>query len=518
MHCPLCQRANRSSARHCVHCGTLLSGGSIPHPCGTGKIPPGNRIGGRYVIVRKVAQGGMAAVYEAEEKANPGMKLALKEMSLQALQREKTELRKDIVESFRREFQLLSTLRHPNLVEAYNYFEEGGRHYFIMEFIEGQTLEQVLDNLPVETFLPSKQVLAWARELCNVLAYLHSQQPRIIYRDLKPGNIMLVSDTEQTKLFDFGIARFFKAGKQGGDTVRFGTPGYAAPESYSSMQSGPETDIYALGALLHQLLTNHDPTSTPFTFESIRSVNPQVPKEIAQAIHAALEPKIKKRPASAEAMLKALCGPGAQIEWPEERTLSGSPISRPPARPPVPSSPRAVFLPGKYSSPRPSALSLSTKRLHFGSARAGSASPPLRFQVYASSSLSGQVIVSTSWLAAEPDGFSPREREIAVTVNAQGLSYERWSPTAGMNWYTRLPGLLQKWVLMHTHNLVPGPKKYAGRVRVIAAGAPVQEVEAEVDICPPGWRVKLGWTVVYLLLVFEAGLILSPILLVLSNL
>jgi len=511
-------RVNRSSARHCVHCGTLFSSRPARHPYGTGKIPPGNLIGERYTIIRKVAQGGMAAVYEAEENVNPGVKLALKEMSLQLLQQQESELRDEIIESFQREFQLLSTLHHPNLVKAYNYFEERGRHYFVMEFIEGQTMEQTLDNLPVDTFLPTKQVLAWARQLCNVLAYLHTQKPPIIYRDLKPSNIMLVSIREKIKLFDFGIARFFKPKKQGGDTVRFGTPGYAAPESASSMQSGPEADIYALGALLHQLFTNHDPTLTPFDFESIHSINPQVSRDVAQAIHAAVEMQIDKRPASAEAMLKAIFGANSQIEWPEEPAPASFPISHPPVRPPVPLSSRSISQPRKSPSPSPSALSLSTKRLQFGSVKVGSVPRPLRFQVYVSSNLSGQVITSTSWLAAEPDRFSPQEREVEVIVNTQGLSYGLWSPPGDVDWYDRLPAFLQMWVLMHTQALVPGSKKHIGKVRIVPVGAPVQEIDAEIDICPPTWRVKLGWGVVNVLLILELGLVFSPILFILSNL
>lgn len=517
LHCPLCQRPNRSGARHCAHCGTSLSRKPLPHPYGTGKLPPGNWIGGRYIILRKVAQGGMAAVYEAKDNANPGMKLALKEMSLQVLRQQSPELRYAVIENFRREFQLLSTLHHPNLVEAYTYFEEAGRHYFVMKFIEGQTLEQVLDNLPAGMLLPSKRVLTWARQLCDVLAYLHTQQPPIIYRDLKPSNIMSVANSEHITLFDFGIARFFKPGKQKGDTLRFGTPGYAAPESVGSMQSGPEADIYALGALLHQLFTNHDPSLNPFIFDPVRSINAQIPEDVARAIHAALEPQPEKRPPSAERMLKALFGPEAQIEWPEARMPSPPPISPPSQRSLAPSPPGVVSLPHRFPAPRVPSVSISTKKLHFGSVRAGSISQPLRFQIYASPNLSGQVVTSTSWLAAEPDHFSSQEREITVTVYAQGLSYGRWLPSTGINLYTRLPGFLQKWVLMHTYSLIPGTRKYTGTVRVVAASTPVQEIGAEVDICPPGWRVKLGWAGVSVLLAFEFGLVLSPILFVLIN-
>jgi len=128
------------------------------------------------------------------------------------------------------------------------------------------------------------------------------------------------------------------------------------------------------------------------------------------------------------------------------------------------------------------------------------------------------VITSTSWLAAEPDRFSPQEREVEVIVNTQGLSYGLWSPPGDVDWYDRLPAFLQMWVLMHTQALVPGSKKHIGKVRIVPVGAPVQEIDAEIDICPPTWRVKLGWGVVNVLLILELGLVFSPILFILSNL
>src|SRR5205823_7485733 len=113
------------------------------------------------------------------------------------------------------------------------------------------------------------EVLNIGIQLCTVLHYLHSQQPAIVFRDLKPANIMRTS-TGQLYLIDFGIARYFKPG-QAKDTVALGSPGYAAPEQYGKAQTTPRADIYSLGAVLHQLLTTRDPSEAPFRFIALRS-------------------------------------------------------------------------------------------------------------------------------------------------------------------------------------------------------------------------------------------------------
>src|SRR5215472_6963537 len=140
-----------------------------------------------------------------------------------------------------------------------------------MDFIEGQTLEEMLQQRGTPG-LPVAKVLRMADELCDVLDYLHRQQPPIIYRDLKPSNVM-VTPTGHLVLIDFGIARLFKPG-QAHDTVAFGSPGYAAPEQHGHTQTTAQSDLFSLGVLLHQLLTGSDPSRTPFLFPPIRPTNP----------------------------------------------------------------------------------------------------------------------------------------------------------------------------------------------------------------------------------------------------
>src|SRR5881227_3207606 len=138
-----------------------------------------------------------------------------------------------------------------------------------MDFIAGDTLEDYLDQ-----FGPSfsvEIVLEIGLQLCTVLDYLHSHQPPIIFRDLKPANIMRTADNH-VYLIDFGIARHFKPGKAK-DTIPLGSMGYAAPEQFGKAQTNPQTDIYGLGATLHQLLTGDDPSLTPFRFEPLHLHN-----------------------------------------------------------------------------------------------------------------------------------------------------------------------------------------------------------------------------------------------------
>ena len=174
--------------------------------------------------------------------------------------------------AFQREVSVLSHLDHPHLPRLYEHFQTPGHWYLIMDFIAGETLEEYQSKAPNRRLLLS-EVLNIGIQLCTVLHYLHSQQPAIVFRDLKPANIMRTS-TGQLYLIDFGIARYFKPG-QAKDTVALGSPGYAAPEQYGKAQTTPRADIYSLGAVLHQLLTTRDPSEAPFRFLPLRPKSPQ---------------------------------------------------------------------------------------------------------------------------------------------------------------------------------------------------------------------------------------------------
>jgi serine/threonine protein kinase len=263
--CPRCGAQNPPGARFCSNCANALT--SAPVASMTGLLAPNTFLQARYIITRKLGQGGMGAVYQAQDARLQGKLWAIKEMS-DAQLTDPTE-RANAIASFRREAQLLATLDHTNLPKVADFFEEGGKQYLVMDFIEGQTLEQVV--AATSGFLPEPTVLAWAEQLCDVLEYLHTRRPPIIFRDLKPANIMLTREGK-IKLIDFGIARFFKAGKSK-DTAKYGTIGYAAPEQFGTGQTDARSDIFSLGVTIHALLTQYDPSQSPYNLPLARSMN-----------------------------------------------------------------------------------------------------------------------------------------------------------------------------------------------------------------------------------------------------
>ena len=218
----------------------------------------------RYFIMDQVGAGGFGSVYKARDIQNGDRLVAIKEVSLLGLH---PQAMIEATAAFQREVSVLSQLDHPNLPHLYEYFQDPGHWYLVMDFIAGETLEEYQSKVPNRRLLLS-EVLDIGLQLCRVLAYLHSQQPPIIFRDLKPANIMR-NHTGQLYLIDFGIARYFKPG-QTRDTVALGSPGYAAPEQYGKAQTTPRADIYSLGAVLHQLLTARDPSEAPFRFLPLR--------------------------------------------------------------------------------------------------------------------------------------------------------------------------------------------------------------------------------------------------------
>jgi len=174
-----------------------------------------------------------------------------------------------------------------------------------MDFIDGQTLAEILWQTSGQK-LTVEEVLFIAEQLCSVLGYLHARQPSIIFRDMKPANVMMTLNKDHLYLIDFGIARFFKPG-QLRDTLAFGTAGYAPPEQYGG-QTTERSDIYSLGATLHQLLTGLDPSrlKIPFSFPSIRAANPQTPPLLEELIMQMVQYDPVKRPASTLAIKREL--------------------------------------------------------------------------------------------------------------------------------------------------------------------------------------------------------------------
>ncbi len=262
--------------------------------------------GGRYKIERLAAAGGMGAVYRAVD-TRFDRPCAVKEM-LDDFQTDAE--RTQAVEWFKREATLLLELNHPCIPRVRDFFVEEGRHYLVMDFIEGRTLGEVLEkegNVPGMNGahgVSEARTRSWAQQICSVLGYLHRQSPPIIFRDLKPSNIM-VTDRDEIKLIDFGIARTFQSQRQ--STIIM-TIGYAPPEQLHGMPE-PRSDIYALGATLHRVLTHHDAANNRpsiFSFPPIRVLRPDISPAFEQMLMKALAPQLEQRWNTATDMERAI--------------------------------------------------------------------------------------------------------------------------------------------------------------------------------------------------------------------
>ena len=234
----------------------------------------GSLIDGKYRILSKVGQGGMSVVYLAiNEKANKNW--AVK------------EVRKDGIKDFEivkqglvAETDILKKLKHPNLPSIVDVIDSDDSFIIIMDYIEGNSLNKALDEYGAQ---PQEYVIDWAKQLTDVLGYLHTRTPAIIYRDMKPANVMLKPDGNVT-LIDFGTAREFKE-KNLADTVCLGTIGYAAPEQFGGMgQTDARTDIYCLGATLYHLVTGMNPCEPPYEIKPIRQINPSLSEGLERII------------------------------------------------------------------------------------------------------------------------------------------------------------------------------------------------------------------------------------------
>ncbi|MGV8119836.1 MAG: protein kinase [Candidatus Xenobiia bacterium LiM19] len=265
-------------------------------------LQEGTCILNRYKVERLLGEGGMGAVYLCCDLEVEGKVWALKEM---CLDRAPSFYREQGVMQFKREVQILATLNHPNLPHISHFFHENNTYYLVMEYVEGKNLAEALKERggPIK----EQDVVSWAVQICDVLEYLHNQQPNpIIYRDLKPSNVMLTS-RGQIKLIDFGIARFSDPCKVT-DTFKMGSVGFSPPEQYRGKgTTDGRSDIYSLGATLHFLLTGRDPQDeAPFSFPPLRTLIPTLSPKIDRIVMKALEYKKEKRFESAGKMKEAL--------------------------------------------------------------------------------------------------------------------------------------------------------------------------------------------------------------------
>ncbi len=304
-------------------------------------LQTGTTLGGRYTIEGVVGQGGMGAVYRARMEALGGKRVAIKEMTLSV----PDQMKDKALEQFRTEATMLANLDHGNLVQVTDFFEESGHHYLVMAFVEGQTLSEMMraNNGPFRVF----EVLEWAKQLCSVLDYLHTRKPPIIFRDLKPSNIM-VDANNRIRLIDFGIAKNFNPESA---TCTFlqgmGTAGYAPLEQYGGAGStDPRSDQYSLGATLYHLLTGQVPTnpieivSLGVTLTPPRELNASIPLALDRALMRSLGVRQEERFPTIGDFLKALQKVGNE-DHEDTANLGTGPVAAAPVHvpPPAPAAP-----------------------------------------------------------------------------------------------------------------------------------------------------------------------------------
>jgi serine/threonine protein kinase len=354
--CNSCGADNQPKAAFCRSCGSSLQAVKPTlYNSATGRLLANVLLKQRYRIIGPVGKGGMGAVYKAEDTQLGNRRVALKEMSQSGLSPQEQQ---EAADTFRQEALMLARLQHPSLPNIFDHFEENGRWYLAMSFIEGETLEDYLGYAQGGKLL-LEEVLQIGIQLCSVLSYLHNQQPAIIFRDLKPANIMRTLDGH-IYLIDFGIARHFKPG-QAKDTAYYGSMGYAPPEQYGKAQTTPRSDIYSLGATLYQLISGHDPSSTPFRFPLLQSLVPTAPADLAAQLAQMLELDEDKRPASMLLVKQEL------------QTLSSSLTQKPGPRTPVPG-PSAIP-PTLPANPKPSPGGVAPIQPAYSPVPAASAQP-----------------------------------------------------------------------------------------------------------------------------------------------
>ena len=271
------------------------------------QLDPGSVLDSRYEIVRRIGGGGLGAVYLAKDRNLGDAPRAVKEMveaHLDPAQHEKA------IGDFKRESLLLTSLEHPSIPTIYDYFYDEllGRFYLVMKFISGGDLASRLRAAPGGR-IDEKTVADWGMQAADVLEYLHSRPKPIIYRDLKPANLMIDGNSGRVMLIDFGIARWVKQEEKGVTAV--GTMGYAPPELFGGRVE-PRSDVYSLGSTLFHLLTGSDPQDNPlliFDFQKNprpRQIAPSISTEMEQILMRSVEYKPEDRFPSAGAMRDAL--------------------------------------------------------------------------------------------------------------------------------------------------------------------------------------------------------------------
>lgn len=291
----------------------------------------------RYRRIRPLGSGGFGAVYLAED-TRLGRQVAIKEMDDTRLAPDERAVAERM---FEHEARMLASLNHTGITRVWDFFQLERRAYLVMEYVPGRTLRELVARRGGP--LDEPFVLECTLQLCDALRYLHTRQPQVIFRDLKPANVMVVSNDDpltgalaeedvRVVLIDFGIARLFKP-EQPGDTLIIGTPGYAPPEQYGRGQTDQRSDIYSLGATLYTLLSGQSPASVPPP--PLLSANPGITPALAQLVDRATEPEPSERFQTIDELRRAL----EQLRTPAARISAPAPVRTPAAPTPAPVAP-----------------------------------------------------------------------------------------------------------------------------------------------------------------------------------
>lgn len=311
--CEHCGSEIRPGKKFCSRCGQLVMPVVLQfcEQCGA-KIRPGKKfcaqcgqpalpaiLHNRYRITGILGRGGMSTIYKAEDNNLGQRPVAVKKMKLSNLQsREEFD---QVLGAFEQEAMLLAKLNHSYLPNIYDHFSENKDWYIVMQYIEGETLHQRLHAIPGGYTSP-RDAIDIGIKLCEVLGYLHTQKPPVIFSDLKPDNIMLTPEGN-LYLIDFGIARLYKTTLT--DERKFVSQGYSPPEQYQSTRLSPHADIYSLGATLHQMLTGHNPAQSN-GFAPLQLGSQLWAKDLEALVRSMLKQNVEERPANITVVRQAL--------------------------------------------------------------------------------------------------------------------------------------------------------------------------------------------------------------------
>jgi serine/threonine protein kinase len=359
MKCPYCGTSNNYGENFCEECGAqLISGDSVDTSTEAveplGQVVSGTRLqNGRYVIIKMLGEGGMGSVLLAKDTRLADKLMVIKVLSVASSTPNKLE---EDVRNFKREAETLAHLDHPLIPDVTDHFEEGTSYYMVMDYVDGENLEDWLER--TKQPMQERDALKYTLEVLDILEYLSQQQPAIVHRDIKPANIIISSKDKHAHLVDFGIARSNTLiNGERKKTTALGTPGYAPPEQYQGF-SDPRSDLYALAATLHHLVTNRDPADyPPFQYPAARTLNPHVSSQLEQILLKALKPSANERYQSAQEMradLESLLAGTYVLDTTDSYRLSDTTRSRT-----LPSQPTRTKTASSFDSSKGSAESLA---------------------------------------------------------------------------------------------------------------------------------------------------------------